>query len=243
MACFRKFFVKIIKFFFPEKIPEFAAWMYIALAKNNRTSFYADVSAEILERINARNDIKNLLDIGTGPGFMLIEIAKGRSDLCLVGIDLSKKLIEAAIKEANKQGCHIIFEIGDANHLKFQDNAFDFVISSGELNSLKDSSAAIKEWLRVLRPGGEIWIYDPTVLVDRDDAEDISRLKKILDGMEKDLATRKDRFFFRLLRQISDLPPKPFPLDEITKIMKNVFGSYQCGVFARKGYTKIELIK
>ncbi len=181
---------KLLEFLLPEKIPEFAAEMYICLAKGAKTQFYKTVAKEITERIKTRHDVWNLLDIGTGPAFMLFEIADLVDDLEMVGIDLSEKLISFAKEESEKRSCgDIQFEVGDANHLNFEDDACDFVISSGVLHSLKNPDVAIKEWLRVLRSGHDLWIYDPTFLMEG--RENSSRHKNILKEISKSLKNKK----------------------------------------------------
>ena len=242
MGICKKICVKIIKKFWPEKIPDFAASMYENLARNTKTSFYSTVASEIVEEINARRgNVKNLLDIGTGPGFMLFEIAKLRPDLTLVGVDLCDKLLKLADEEKFRQGCpHIFFMKCDANHLNFCEGECDFVISSGVLHSLKNPSAAIREWLRVLKPGGNLWIYDPTVLVDKESRD---LCERTLDNMEKCLKNFKDRFLFRLLCWISDLPFKPIPLEYVYKIVQDAGIIESVAVKDRGSYLKIAIIK
>lgn len=118
MAIWKKICGGLLKFLLPEKIPDFAAKMYINLAKKAKTQFYQSVAKEICERIEKRGDVRNLLDIGTGPGFMLFEIAKLRPDLTLMGIDLSEKLIKFAESERSRQDYHNVFFLrDDANNL------------------------------------------------------------------------------------------------------------------------------
>ena len=250
MAFLEKILGKIIQKFWPEKIPEFAAEMYIALAKEAKTRFYELVAKEIIERINQRRDVWNLLDIGTGPGFMLFEIADLADDLELVGIDLSEKLINFAKGELEKRRYgDIHFEIGDANHLDFEDNVCDFIISSGVLHSLKNPGMAIREWLRVLKPGHDLWIYDPTVLSTKEEADNPGHLKKIFENMEKTLVSKKDRFIFRFMWAISgfsNLPPRPMSLADIKKIifvagLENLASCVY--IENRRDYLKIEIVK
>jgi ubiquinone/menaquinone biosynthesis C-methylase UbiE len=247
MPILKKICGKLLQFLLSEKIPEFAAEMYTCLAKGAKTQFYKIAAKEIIERTETRRDVWNLLDIGTGPGFMLFEIADLADDLELVGIDLSEKLINFAKSESEKRGYgDIHFEIGDANHLDFEDNVCDFIISSGVLHSLRNPAAAIKEWLRVLRPGHDLWIYDPTVLIAEDEAKDSYRLKKVLKDMEKGLESRKDRLLFRLMCWISSLPPRPMALADIKKII-SVAGLENLAsciyIENRRDYLKIEIVK
>lgn len=51
---------------------------------------------------------------------------------------------------------------GDASHLPwFRDDSLDFVYSSHLLEDLEDTEAVLREWLRVLRPGGRLVLYCP----------------------------------------------------------------------------------
>ncbi len=247
MAILKKICGKLLQFLLFEKIPEFAAEMYIQLAKGAKTQFYKAVAKEITERIKTRRDVRNLLDVGTGPGFMLFEIAKLRPDLTLVGVDLSEKLIKFAEEERARRGCHNVFFLkDDANNLtEFSEADCDFVISSGVLHSLKNPALAIKEWLRVLKPGHDLWIYDPTVLVDDDNS---AAIKQALKEMGKCLKSRKDRLLFRIMRWISDLPPKPMSIDNIIEILKkaDIIDPDKRRSFSienRKDHLKIEIIK
>lgn len=70
-----------------------------------------------------------------------------------------------ALNAAQKQFGHdprFIFEEQDAVHLKYPDNSFDRLISLYTLEHLNTPHVAIKEWMRVVRPGGVISIAIPT---------------------------------------------------------------------------------
>lgn len=54
------------------------------------------------------------------------------------------------------------FEHGDARRLKgIPDGRFDFVYSSHTLEHMPDPAAALREWWRVVRPGGHLILYVP----------------------------------------------------------------------------------
>jgi len=54
------------------------------------------------------------------------------------------------------------FEHGDAQYLRGKkDNTYDFVYSSHTIEHLPDPSIAIKNWFRVVKPGGYLIIYLP----------------------------------------------------------------------------------
>ena len=81
---------------------------------------------------------KEILDIGTGRGFVAILAAKDFK--CRVtSIDLSEDKIGIAKENAKKEGVldKITFKVGDATKMPFQNNSFDAVISFNALHHSK----------------------------------------------------------------------------------------------------------
>jgi ubiquinone/menaquinone biosynthesis C-methylase UbiE len=101
-----------------------------------------------------------VLDAGTGPGVLLVELARRRPDLRLTGVDLSADMVTAARRNVARFGDRVAVEEGDVTRLPFPDNAFDVVVSSISLHHWDDVAAAAPELARVLRPGGRVHIYD-----------------------------------------------------------------------------------
>ena len=100
-----------------------------------------------------------LLDIGTGPGMLLAELARLRPDLHLTGIDLSADMVEVAAENLGGKGT---VQVGDVARLPFEDRSFDVIVSSFSSHHWDDPEAAAPELARVLRPGGRAHIYDFT---------------------------------------------------------------------------------
>jgi phosphatidylethanolamine/phosphatidyl-N-methylethanolamine N-methyltransferase len=102
------------------------------------------------ERIGGR-----ILEIGVGTGLSLPEY---RWTSRVTGIDLSAPMLakaKARVKEhrlTNVDGLAVM----DAQHLGFEDGAFDVVIAQYVITVVPDPEAALDEFARVLRPGGEI---------------------------------------------------------------------------------------
>lgn len=97
---------------------------------------------------------KDVLDLCCGTGSYLIELlGRVRS---IVGLDFSRKLIEAAaarIKFATASGTAAFVE-GDASSLPFAKGSFDTVFSFASLYYVPNVQKAVAETARVLRPGG-----------------------------------------------------------------------------------------
>ncbi|MDH3882828.1 MAG: class I SAM-dependent methyltransferase [Desulfobacterales bacterium] len=170
-----------------ERIPGVLASAYEKATRMVIQSYYRPVAAEIAANLNEGT----ILDLGTGPGYLPIEIAKRSPTLNVIGVDLSRKLIEMASSNASKAGLadRLAFQSGNAGRLEFADSSFDMVISTGMLHSLKEPVAVLQEIHRVLKAGREAWIFDPAKVASRVDRE---KWKASL--------TLRERFFLRLFK-------------------------------------------
>jgi ubiquinone/menaquinone biosynthesis C-methylase UbiE len=103
-----------------------------------------------------------LLEIGPGPGYVCIEIAKLLPEMEVIGLDISDTMIEIAKKNANEHGLseRIEFKKGDASKMPFEDSSFDFVISGGSLHHWKKPILIFNEIYRILKPGCRALISD-----------------------------------------------------------------------------------
>jgi ubiquinone/menaquinone biosynthesis C-methylase UbiE len=146
-----------------ERIPGLLASSYEKASRMVIDGYYSTVADEIVAHIRQGS----MLDLGTGPGYLPIEIAKRAPDIHITGVDLSRKLISMARVNAQKAGLssQLSFEAGNSSRLRFEDALFDMVISTGMLHSLKKPVNVLIEINRVLKPGAEAWIYDPANVI------------------------------------------------------------------------------
>jgi ubiquinone/menaquinone biosynthesis C-methylase UbiE len=103
----------------------------------------------------------SVLEVAPGPGYLAIELAK-RGTYKVVGLDISRTLVEIAQKNATKAGvgAAVEFRQGDAAHMPFDDEAFDFIICTAAFNNFADPVGALREMYRVLRAHGRAVIID-----------------------------------------------------------------------------------
>jgi ubiquinone/menaquinone biosynthesis C-methylase UbiE len=101
-----------------------------------------------------------VLDVGTGPGVLLAELARLRSDVKLAGVDISADMVTSARRNLARFLNRATAEVGDAAALPLEDRSVDLVVSSLSLHHWADPAAAVPELARVLRPGGAVYIYD-----------------------------------------------------------------------------------
>jgi ubiquinone/menaquinone biosynthesis C-methylase UbiE len=172
-----------------ERIPGVLASSYDKATRLVIDEYYGQVAEEIVS--NFKSGV--ILDIGTGPGYLPIEIVRRAPDINIIGVDLSRKLIQMALANAAKAGLshQLRFEVGNSARLHFDNESFDMVISTGMLHSLKDPVVVLKEVYRVLKNGAEAWIYDPANVTPY---IDIRKWKASLNIRERSFL-----WFFKLL--------------------------------------------
>ena len=132
--------------------------LYAFLASRQLRPLYSEVAEEIIRSgLDGR-----ILDLGTGPGYLPIEIAQSKPSLSVVGMDPSGDMVRIAQAGARAAGVNkrLEFVPGDPTSLPFPGRYFDLVVSVNVLHHWADPHAVFEEVHHVLTPGGEFWIYD-----------------------------------------------------------------------------------
>ncbi len=93
-----------------------------------------------------------LLDVGCGTG--VVAMTATRAGAKASGVDLTPELIERAHDNAKLAHMEIDFKVGDAEELPYEDAAFDVVVSQFGHMFAPRPEFAVREMLRVLKPGG-----------------------------------------------------------------------------------------
>lgn len=110
------------------------------------------------EELVAPGPSLRILDIGCGTGQSRQIYAAHIKEY--VGIDLA----DAALNRARDKFPADRWLCADARELPFDDNSFDLVAFSSVLHHIPDFESALREGLRVLRPGGAAFAFDPNLL-------------------------------------------------------------------------------
>ncbi|QSO45757.1 methyltransferase domain-containing protein [Alicyclobacillus mengziensis] len=100
------------------------------------------------------SDIHELLEIGCGTGRSLAHLCT-RYNCVGTGVDIRKKMIEKAksrVKALTLNGLR--FVVADAEHLPFSDESYDLVFTESVNVFLTEPEKALREYWRVLKPGG-----------------------------------------------------------------------------------------
>lgn len=155
-----------------ETIPAPGAIIYNATVTKVLRKPETKIANDIIEKMGSGT----IVDLGSGTGYLSIEIAKKTPTIQVYGIDLSRQMIRIARRHArgveNAQ-----FKFGNATDLPFEDNSIDLIISTGSLHHWKTPAGVFDECYRVLKIGREAWIYDGCPDTFKDQA-DRNRIRK-----------------------------------------------------------------
>jgi ubiquinone/menaquinone biosynthesis C-methylase UbiE len=103
-----------------------------------------------------------LADIGCGPGRLAFLIARRFPGLHVIGVDTAGEMIQIARSSASAQGCssRVQFRLGDVSNLPMPDRSLDLAVSMLSLHHWSDPMRGLTEIHRVLRPGGQLLLFD-----------------------------------------------------------------------------------
>jgi ubiquinone/menaquinone biosynthesis C-methylase UbiE len=103
-----------------------------------------------------------VLDAGCGSGRLAVLIACRRPDLQVRGVDLERGMVEVADRRAEQENLasRVHFTVADLADLPLPDDSVDLIVSTASLHHWADAGAVIASLGRVLRPGGQMLIYD-----------------------------------------------------------------------------------
>ena len=99
----------------------------------------------------------DVLEVAIGTGANLPFYPSG---VRLTGLDANATMLDAARRKVRGAGLDVTLVEGDALALPFADASFDTVVCTFALCGVPDERAALREMVRVLRPGGDLLLAD-----------------------------------------------------------------------------------
>jgi phosphatidylethanolamine/phosphatidyl-N-methylethanolamine N-methyltransferase len=114
---------------------------------------FVDHEHEVLESLSFRPN-QRVLEVGVGTG---ISLDAYPPYVHIVGVDASADMLAHAIAKTRENGWgHVEVRQGDALHLDFPDNSFDWVTSFHVMTVVTEPRRMMDEMVRVCKPGGRI---------------------------------------------------------------------------------------
>jgi ubiquinone/menaquinone biosynthesis C-methylase UbiE len=146
----------LMKLFHPESIPWPGSVFYNAISS---TVIFQRHYELVADDILSLREEGSLLDIGTGPGWLLLKLHQQAPRMRLVGIDSSSAMVTKA--RENTAGIESVeIKQGNADDIPFPEQSFDIVVSTVSVHHWKQPTVGLNEAYRVLKAGGYALIYD-----------------------------------------------------------------------------------
>jgi len=103
--------------------------------------------------------LERVLDVGCGTGELERLIRAQHPQARLVGVDVTPQMLSVA-REKFRDDPAVAFLLAPAETLPFAPEHFDVVVSCNMLHHVRAVDASLREWARVLRPGGRLIVLD-----------------------------------------------------------------------------------
>ena len=122
-----------------------------------------DTFVEHAVRLTHHRDRGRALDIGTGPGQIVLKLARRLTPWKFIGVDRAPRMIEqanAGLTAAPELAGRVVFQVADGNRLPFEDAGFDLVMCNSVLHHLAEPKNLLAEMARLAKPAGAILLRD-----------------------------------------------------------------------------------
>lgn len=143
------------------KVQESVQRQFGAVASSYVTSSVHAAGPDLVAMLAAadlRGD-ERVLDVATGGGHTALAFSRQAGEV--VAFDLTEAMLAVAQQLAQEQGAaNITFVPGDAERLPFGDAEFDRVACRYAAHHFPHPMLAVREWARVLKPGGKLLLVD-----------------------------------------------------------------------------------
>ncbi len=138
---------------FDKKAPEYDDWY-----RTQKGALVDALETECAFELFTPTEGMKVLDAGCGTGNFSMKMA--RLGVRVEGVDLSEPMIGYANEKAaaSEYRDRLRFHVGDLYALDFPDDSFDAVLSMAAFEFIHDDMKALKEFMRVVKPGGYVLI-------------------------------------------------------------------------------------
>jgi SAM-dependent methyltransferase len=101
---------------------------------------------------------ETVLDAACSAGLYARALLKLEPSLSVHALDFSLPFLRVAKRYALREGIAPTLVHADVRALPYRDGVFDAVVCGGSLNEFTDLERSLREFARVLKPGGRLWL-------------------------------------------------------------------------------------
>lgn len=133
-----------------------AKWM-----KMGSRVVYAPFARKIVKCVGPLERGSSIVDLGTGPGLLSIELNKLLPQVKIVGVDPSSEALEIARKNADEAGMsNYETRLGRAEEIPIESDSVNLVVTQSSLHEWENPPKGLSEIFRALKPGGSLMLKD-----------------------------------------------------------------------------------
>lgn len=148
-------------------------WSFILLLRI-RSIFLSP--KKLTERLEI-NNTSRVLEVGCGPGFFSVEVARKVTNGQLILADIQPEMLDIAKKRLKRKGLsNVDFYLCSGDTFSFSDNSFDAIFLVTVIGEVESKEAYIREFYRMLKPTGVLSFSELIMDPDRMTMEEITTL-------------------------------------------------------------------
>jgi ubiquinone/menaquinone biosynthesis C-methylase UbiE len=122
---------------------------------------YAPFARKIVAYLSPSDPSPTIVDLGSGPGQLAIELSRLRPQATIVSVDPSSEMLQIARENAGKAAlANYEARLGTAEEMPLESDSVDLVVSQSSFHEWEDQQEGLAEIYRVLRPGGSLILKD-----------------------------------------------------------------------------------
>jgi ubiquinone/menaquinone biosynthesis C-methylase UbiE len=122
---------------------------------------------ELIRRMNLEPGMK-VLEVGPGPGYFSVPVAKFLEDGKLVLADIQPEMLEKARKRIEKRKIgNVEYNLCNGQNFELPDNHFDRIFLVTVLGEVENTAIYLTEFYRMLKPGGILSVSEQAGAPDK----------------------------------------------------------------------------